>query len=128
VDKPPKHAQHVSVFPAPPAAAVLAHAATKRGSRGNRHAVHEINNPQPHFANDDPHIDVAALMGESSSTPMDERRKLMAEVREHLELLKEFEGAISEEELAERKRQLFLAMPAAPPPLPASASKKQRLT
>jgi hypothetical protein len=45
---------------------------------------------------------------------MAERRKVLQEVREHLELLKEFEGVVSDEELANRKRELFLALPAAP--------------
>jgi hypothetical protein len=45
----------------------------------------------------------------------EDRRKILAEVREHLDILKEFEGAISPEDLAERKRQLFLALPPAPP-------------
>lgn len=45
-----------------------------------------------------------------------ERQKILAEVREHLALLKEFEGAVSEEDLNRRKRALFLALPPAPPP------------
>lgn len=68
-------------------------------------------------SHDDSHIDVDALLD-----PVEERRKVLAEVKEHLDLLKEFEGAISEEEIVERKRQLFLALPAAPP-----ASKTMRL-
>ena len=58
-------------------------------------------------------------MGLSSSVPtdpLDQRRKLLQEVREHLDLLKEVEGVISEEDLAERKRNLFMALPPAPPP------------
>jgi len=49
-------------------------------------------------------------------TPHDERRLLLQEVREHLDLLKEFEGVIAPEELNKRKRELFLALPSAPPP------------
>ena len=45
---------------------------------------------------------------------MSERRMALQEVREHLELLKEFEGVVSDEELASRKRELFLALPPAP--------------
>ena len=45
---------------------------------------------------------------------MSERRMALQEVREHLELLKEFEGIVSDEELANRKRELFLALPPAP--------------
>jgi len=50
------------------------------------------------------------------STPHDERRSLLKEVREHLDLLKEFEGVIAPEELNKRKRELFIALPPAPPP------------
>jgi hypothetical protein len=45
---------------------------------------------------------------------MSERRMALQEVREHLELLKEFEGIVPDEELANRKRELFLALPPAP--------------
>jgi hypothetical protein len=75
---------------------------------------------------DDPHMDVGAiLLGTTTADPMEERRRTMAEVREHLELLKEFEGSISQEDLAQRKRDLFLAMPPAPPA--AAALKKPKL-
>jgi len=73
---------------------------------------------------DEPALDVAAILGESN--PVDERRKILVEVREHLDLLKEFEGVISEDELAKRKRDLFLAMPQAPSPSTASPNKKPR--
>mmetsp|Transcript_13804 Transcript_13804/g.32106 ORF Transcript_13804/g.32106 Transcript_13804/m.32106 type:complete len:310 (+) Transcript_13804:80-1009(+) len=46
----------------------------------------------------------------------DDRRLTLKEVREHLDLLKEFEGVIPQEELVKRKRELFLALPPAPPP------------
>lgn len=48
--------------------------------------------------------------------PLENRRKILTEVREHLDLLKEFEGIISDEDLAQRKRDLFRALPPAPPP------------
>ena len=48
--------------------------------------------------------------------PLEHRRKILSEVREHLDLLKEFEGIISDEDLAQRKRDLFRALPPAPPP------------
>eukprot|EP00549_Striatella_unipunctata_P025359 CAMPEP_0118675432 /NCGR_PEP_ID=MMETSP0800-20121206/1448_1 /TAXON_ID=210618 ORGANISM="Striatella unipunctata, Strain CCMP2910" /NCGR_SAMPLE_ID=MMETSP0800 /ASSEMBLY_ACC=CAM_ASM_000638 /LENGTH=133 /DNA_ID=CAMNT_0006570753 /DNA_START=173 /DNA_END=574 /DNA_ORIENTATION=- len=54
--------------------------------------------------------------GEDSDSP-ESRRKTLKEVREHLDLLKEFEGVISDEELVKRKRELFLALPPAPPPV-----------
>lgn len=56
---------------------------------------------------------IAALL--ESEGPQD-RRMVLKEVREHLELLKEFAGVIDEEELRKRKRELFAALPPAPPP------------
>lgn len=47
-------------------------------------------------------------------TPAEKRCKVLQEVSEHLELLKEFEGIISTEELDQRKRELFSALPPAP--------------
>jgi len=66
-----------------------------------------------HDHSGEPHIDVAELLGETKL--VDDRRKVLQEVREHLDLLKEFEGVITDEELAKRKRDLFAALPPAPP-------------
>jgi len=41
----------------------------------------------------------------------EERRALLQEVKDHTELLKEFEGIIPDEELAKRKRALCAALP-----------------
>lgn len=66
----------------------------------------------------------------NSNDPIEQRRRVLSEVREHLNLLKEFEGIISQEDLNKRKRELFLALPPAPPPpqlssfAPAGNSKK----
>ena len=57
-------------------------------------------------------IDVERILG----NPAEERRKLLKEVREHLDILKEFEGVIDEEDLKKRKRALYDALPVAPPP------------
>jgi len=57
--------------------------------------------------------DSTELLGESQE--VDNRRKALQEVKEHLELLKEFEGIIPAEELANRKRELYAALPPAPP-------------
>lgn len=56
--------------------------------------------------------------------PDEERRAMLKEVKDHTELLKEFEGVIPEEELAKRKRALYAALP--PVPLPAAGGKMQR--
>jgi len=72
-----------------------------------------IGGPNPKFSGPDSDLDIQGILGENSG---DERRKLLKEVRDHLDLLKEFEGSISEEDLAKRKRELFLALPPAPPP------------
>jgi hypothetical protein len=63
-----------------------------------------------HDVND---ADLAAIVGSDGG---DNRRLVLKEVREHLDILKEFEGVISADELNKRKRDLFLALPAAPPP------------
>ena len=57
--------------------------------------------------------------------PSDDRRRLLQEVREHLDLLKEFEDFATEEELAQRRKELYAALPPAPPPF--TPSKKQRV-
>jgi transposase-like protein len=66
------------------------------------------------------HVNVAALqaaaVAQDSEPTVEKRRGVLNEVREHLELLKEFEGVVPEEELKKRKRALFLALPDAPPP------------
>ena len=51
--------------------------------------------------------------------PAEERRQILHEVRDHLDLLKQFEGVIGEEALKKRKRDLFAALPSAPPSLTA---------
>mmetsp|Transcript_12563 Transcript_12563/g.18489 ORF Transcript_12563/g.18489 Transcript_12563/m.18489 type:complete len:290 (+) Transcript_12563:139-1008(+) len=53
----------------------------------------------------------------------EERRRMLQEVKDHLDLLKEFEGVIPPEDLTKRKRDLFLALPSAPPP----ATKKTKI-
>jgi len=64
-------------------------------------------------------INLAPVVGvvgrDEVKDPDEDRRKALAEVREHLELLKEFEGVISDDDIKKRKRDLFLALPAAPP-------------
>lgn len=77
-------------------------AGDNNGMAGNGH----------HATVNDSEMDANA-MGEEQHP--EERRLVLKEVREHLELLKEFEGVISEEELNKRKRDLFMALPPAPP-------------
>lgn len=60
----------------------------------------------------------------SEGVNAEDRRRTLDEVKEHLALLKEFEGVISVDDLAKRKRELFLALPPAPPP--ASIKKRKR--
>ena len=71
---------------------------------------------------DEPAIDMAAILG--ADKPAEDRRQLLQEVRQHLDILKEFEGVISEEEIARRKRELFRSLPPAPSP---PVAKKVRL-
>lgn len=60
----------------------------------------------------------------SGNGPAEQRQSTLKEVRDHLELLKQFDGIIPVDEINRRKRELFLALPPAPPP---SASKQQKL-
>lgn len=53
-----------------------------------------------------------------------ERRAMLKEVKEHTELLKEFEGVIPDEDLVKRKRALYAALP--PVPSPFGMGTKQR--
>jgi len=62
--------------------------------------------------------------GKIAAGPLRRRKMLLDEVREHLDLLKEFEGAIPPEEIEERKRQLFYRLPL--PPLDGSKRKKAK--
>jgi hypothetical protein len=63
----------------------------------------------------------AAAVAQDSELTTEKRRVVLNEVREHLELLKEFEGVVPEEELKKRKLALFFALPDAPPPFERSA-------
>ena len=54
----------------------------------------------------------------------EERRALLKEVKDHTELLREFVGVVPDDELAERKRALYAALPPVPPP----DGKKQKKT
>ncbi|CAB9524464.1 expressed unknown protein [Seminavis robusta] len=55
--------------------------------------------------------------------PIAERSRVLKEVRDHLDLLKEFEGVIPEEDIQSRKRELFDALPPAPPPFEGKKAK-----
>jgi hypothetical protein len=52
----------------------------------------------------------------------EERRAILKEVKDHTELLREFVGVVPDDELAERKRALYAALPPVPPP----AGKKRK--
>lgn len=51
----------------------------------------------------------------------EQRRAMLKEVKDHIELLESFKGVIPDEELNERKRALYAALP--PVPTPAAAAK-----
>ena len=55
-----------------------------------------------------------------------DRYSVIQEVKDHLSLLKEFEGIIPDEELVKRKRELFLALPPAPPVHGSNADSNKR--
>jgi hypothetical protein len=75
-----------------------------------------------HEEDDDREVDLTGIVG--GDEPHEERRSLLREVREHLDLLREFEGVISQEEINKRKRELFLSLPPAPPPAMGRKGKK----
>ena len=52
----------------------------------------------------------------------EERRAILKEIKDHTELLREFVGVVPDDELAERKRALYAALP----PVPPSAGKKRK--
>ena len=60
----------------------------------------------------------------SETGPAAQRQRILKEVRDHLELLKQFDGVIPVEEINRRKHELFLALPPAPPP--SSAFKRSK--
>lgn len=60
--------------------------------------------------------DLEAIVSEEAKANVEERRAVLHEVREHLDILKEFSELVPEEELIKRKRELYLALPDAPPP------------
>jgi hypothetical protein len=99
-------------------------------ARPSKAAAARARNGEAGDDNEQPAIDVADILDEAKNSIVEERRKVLQEVREHLDLLKEFDGVISEEDLAKRKRELFMALPPAPPlpPSPGSATKKAKPT
>ena len=46
----------------------------------------------------------------------EEWRAVLKEVKDHIDLLKQFEGVVPDEELSKRKQALYLALPPVPPP------------
>lgn len=66
----------------------------------------------------------AVKRGKNVEMSDEERRAMLQEVKDHTELLKQFEGVIPGEELAARKRALFAALPPVPPPV--GEGRKQR--
>merc|ERR1712238_562220 len=74
----------------------------KMGNKGKK---------RPH---DDTEASKNAQYTYKAATPTERRRALLKEVREHLELLKEFEGVISAKDLTKKKKELFNSLPPAP--------------
>ncbi|KAL7533284.1 hypothetical protein ACHAWF_004488 [Thalassiosira exigua] len=104
-----------NIFPAaaPRAVAVPASKppAARRGRKGKGGAVKAPLIPP--FANMTLNLGTGSLLPDVAD---DERRAMLKEVKDHTELLKQFEGVIPDEELAQRKRALYAALPPVPPP------------
>jgi hypothetical protein len=105
------------------AKAATAVGAAAAAARDSASAAHPL---MGDCGDDEPHVDVAELLGEGKAV-VEDRRKVLQEVREHLELLKQFDGVISDEDLAKRKRELFLALPNAPPPHPSASPDAKKI-
>jgi hypothetical protein len=119
--------------PVPPKEIVVPAEKPKGGSQPFFIAMNKAgdNGPNGHHEKTVQDSEAAAAVGEEQQP--EERRIVLKEVREHLELLKEFEGVISQEELNKRKRDLFMALPPAPPAaissrksIPGVSNKKSR--
>ena len=95
---------------AAPSTTTVAGPATAMPALAKQHVAHVGKTPDDDDVNE---TDLAEIVDGPS---LDDRRSTLKEVREHLDLLKEFEGVISQDELIKRKRELFLALPPAPPP------------
>jgi hypothetical protein len=117
-ERPPRDAQTIVLAPA----SALAETAMQHTARETAHAAAVVAARQEHDLNDADLEAIGIAAGGAPPPPrdMDDRRTVLQEVRAHLDLLKEFEGIIPAEELNSRKRQLYLALPPAPPPHVAS--------
>jgi hypothetical protein len=104
-------------FPAPvPPKEIIVPAAKPKALGGNHHDNNNNNAFYLSVPPDGEDKDDAAMdLGEME--PPEERRQVLQEVRVHLDLLKEFEGFLPDKVLNQRKRELFAALPSAPPPM-----------
>jgi hypothetical protein len=57
----------------------------------------------------------AAAANSQQAESADDRLSALKEIRAHMDLLNDFVGIIPQEQLLKRKRELYLALPAAPP-------------
>lgn len=110
---PPVQAAHASI---PVEASVQENALSAEASRASIPVEVSVQETAPLKEKDVKVTDLEAAVAQDSALTVEERRRVLHEVREHLELLKEFEDVVPEEELKKRKRDLFLALPNAPPP------------
>ena len=99
--------------------------ATGRALQQHQH-LHQQLQQQQQQQHHDEEVDAELEKIVSEGVNAEDRRRTLDEVKEHLTLLKEFEGVISPDDLAKRKRELFAALPPAPPPAPPLAKKRKR--
>lgn len=69
--------------------------------------------------------DLTIVKAKSVLLSDEERRALLKEVKDHTELLNEFIGVVPNDELAERKRALYAALPPVPSPVGVGKKHKQ---
>ena len=113
IQPPPAQAAHASI---PVEAAVQENAPSAEASHASIPVEASLQESAPLKEEDVNVADLGAVVVQDSERIVEERRGVLHEVREYLELLKEFEDVVPEEELKKRKRELFLALPNAPPP------------
>lgn len=107
--------------PTPPVPIVVPSEKPQLSKASSHYVMQGSSSPMPHMPMTPlPNTNAAASLGrvQLPHNTVEDRQRILNEVRDHLELLKEFEGIIPDEEINRRKRQLFEALPPAPPKHP----------
>lgn len=95
------------------------------GQKASAAARHRVQSDLPVFLqrdnrHDDSSHETLALQHQNEKR----RRELLREVKDHMDLLNQFEGIIDSDTIKKRKRALFLSLPPPPPPYEEKDGKK----